>query len=76
MRDLTLSRTLLSALAALLLLAAPACARVKPYQREQHAARSMQDRGELESKLDEHVHEYREGSTGGRGQGSGGCGCN
>jgi hypothetical protein len=52
------------------------CARVKPYQREIHAKKSMQDRGPVDKKLDEHVHEYREGSVGGRGVGGGGCGCN
>ncbi len=52
------------------------CTRVKPYQRETHAKKSMQDQASVDKKLDEHVHEYREGSVGGRGAGGGGCGCN
>ena len=52
------------------------CARVKPYQRETHSKKSMQDQDSVDKKLDEHVHEYREGSVGGRGVGGGGCGCN
>lgn len=55
----------------------PACARVKPYQREVHARRSMREDGQrVERKLDSHVQEYREGSIGGAGVGGGGCGCN
>lgn len=54
-----------------------ACARVKPYQREAHARRSMRADGQrVERKLDSHVQEYREGSIGGAGVGGGGCGCN
>ncbi len=52
------------------------CARVKPYQRETHAKRPMQDRDATEKKLEDHVHEYREGAIGGTGGGGGGCGCN
>lgn len=53
------------------------CARVKPYQREAHARRSMRADGpRVERKLDSHVQEYREGSIGGAGVGGGGCGCN
>lgn len=52
------------------------CVRVKTYQRETHAKKSMQDQDPVDSKLDGHVHEYREGSVGGRGGGGGGCGCN
>ena len=57
-------------------LAASSCARVKPYARETHAKKSMQDRDKVETKLDGHVTEYREGSIGGDGVGGGGCGCN
>lgn len=52
------------------------CARVKPYQRETHAQRAMQDPDPVEQKLDDHVNEYREGAIGGTGVGGGGCGCN
>lgn len=53
------------------------CARVKPYQRDIHSKRVMKpDPDKVEVKLDSHVEEYREGSTGGAGVGGGGCGCN
>ena len=52
------------------------CYRVKPYEREAHSRRSMQQSDEVEAKLDGHVAEYREGSVGGDGAGGGGCGCN
>jgi hypothetical protein len=52
------------------------CARVKPYERENHAKRTMKDRDPVEQKLENHVHEYREGAVGGGGVGGGGCGCN
>ena len=52
------------------------CVRVKVYQRETHAKKSMQDKPQVVSKLEGHVHEYREGSIGGSGVGGGGCGCN
>lgn len=52
------------------------CVRVKPYEREAHARKTMQDRDPSDTKLEGHVHEYREGSIGGSGVGGGGCGCN
>jgi len=52
------------------------CVRVKPYEREEHARKTMQDRDPSDTKLEGHVHEYREGSIGGSGVGGGGCGCN
>jgi hypothetical protein len=52
------------------------CVRVKPYEREEHARKTMQDRDPTNTKLEGHVHEYREGSIGGSGVGGGGCGCN
>jgi len=55
---------------------AASCVRVKPYQRETHSKKTMQDRDKVEAKLDGHVQEYREGSIGGDGVGGGGCGCN
>ena len=72
MRQLLRTCSLICALG----IAAGACARVKPYARETHAKRSMQDRDAVETKLDGHVAEYREGSIGGDGVGGGGCGCN
>ena len=58
------------------LMFAASCLRVKPYDRETHAKRAMQDKGPVEEKLEAHIHEYREGAIGGRGVGGGGCGCN
>lgn len=66
--------SLLLTIAAACLLAG--CARVKPYERETHAKKSMQDKSAVDEKLEAHVHEYREGSIGGKGVGGGGCGCN
>ncbi len=63
------------ALAGIVLLAA-GCVRVKPYEREAHARKTMQEQDASDAKLEGHVHEYREGSIGGNGVGGGGCGCN
>ena len=52
------------------------CVRVKPYERESHSKKTMQDQDRVEAKLEGHVQEYREGSVGGDGVGGGGCGCN
>lgn len=64
----------------LLLSAAGGCARVKPYQREYLSKPIMAfDRGGHDPQatiLEQHVYEYREGSTGGYGSAGGGCGCN
>lgn len=65
-----------AAITAIVVLTTGACARVKPYARETHARRAMQDRPAVDKKLDNHVHEYREGAVGGSGVGGGGCGCN
>lgn len=59
------------------LLAASACARVAPYERETLARRDM----ELAENADltageEHAVAYREGSSGGGAAKGGGCGCN
>lgn len=61
---------------AMLLSLCASCVRVKSYQRAEHAAKTMQDPEPTEVKLDEHVHQYREGAMGGVGGGGGGCGCN
>lgn len=65
-----------AALGLLIVVALGGCLRVKPYEREAHARRAMQDADAVDQKLDDHVHEYREGSVGGSGVGGGGCGCN
>ncbi len=54
------------------------CATVKPWEREAHARRGMQvEPDPASAALDQHVYEYREGSSGGYNAHSGsGCGCN
>lgn len=54
------------------------CATVAPWEREHLARPAMEsDTNPPATALDEHVFEYREGATGGRGVGAGsGCGCN
>ncbi len=52
------------------------CAAVKPYERSILASGVMTADDPMESKLDGHVNEYREGSIGGTGVSGGGCGCN
>ena len=69
-------RLLLSALALATVFALSSCVRVAAYERETHAKRSMQEPDEVETKLENHVNEYREGAIGGSGVGGGGCGCN
>jgi hypothetical protein len=57
--------------------AASGCARVKPYQREHHAKRSMtSDREAGEARFEQHLRGSREGGDGGTGEPGGGCGCN
>lgn len=53
------------------------CATVQPWQRGNLADYTMrQDRDPLNVAMSEHVYFSREASTGGRGVGGGGCGCN
>jgi hypothetical protein len=53
------------------------CATVAPYERERLADRAMAlDPDALLVEVEQHTHEYREGTTGGLGGGGGGCGCN
>lgn len=65
-----------SAAGLLYALGSSGCVRVKPFEREAHARKTMQEREASDVKLEGHVHEYREGSIGGTGVGGGGCGCN
>jgi hypothetical protein len=54
-----------------------ACARVKPYQREDLSRRSMtEDQEPGAARFDEHARGSREGAQGGTGSAGGGCGCN
>jgi Domain of unknown function (DUF4266) len=51
--------------------------RVQPWERDILAKQEMQlDPYPLDSYLDDHIYYSKEGSSGGRGFGGGGCGCN
>jgi hypothetical protein len=63
--------------AALFAIAIAGCAHVAPYEREHLADPSMDVSHEnVESRFRSHVHDSREGATGGSGSTGGGCGCN
>jgi hypothetical protein len=50
---------------------------VKPWQRAALADSTMRaDRDPIGTAMDEHIYFSREGASGGRGVGGGGCGCN
>lgn len=62
-----------------LIVALAGCGRfaVRPNEKELLADRTMRfDPDAQEASADSHVLESREGSSGGRGTGAGGCGCN
>jgi hypothetical protein len=62
---------------ALIVAALSGCVTVAPYQRE-HLSRASMDfaREDSETSFRAHVHDSREGATGGHGSTGGGCGCN
>jgi Domain of unknown function (DUF4266) len=67
--------TIAVALAALALVTG--CTTVQPWERGNLADYTMQaDRDTLHATMTEHIYFSREASTGGRGVGGGGCGCN
>lgn len=71
-----LPRTLLI-VSALVALAAAGCVTVHPYEREYLARPSMDGSSEEgENAFRAHVHDSREGATGGHSSTGGGCGCN
>jgi len=50
---------------------------VQPWEREVLARDDMQlDSGALDAAFDDHIYFSKEGTSGGRGFGGGGCGCN
>ena len=50
---------------------------VKPWDREVLAREDMQlDANALDTAFDDHIYFSKEGTSGGRGFGGGGCGCN
>jgi hypothetical protein len=51
------------------------CTTVKPWERDLHAREDMQPDG-LDAAIDDHIYFSKEASSGGRGFGGGGCGCN
>jgi len=54
-----------------------ACTTVKPWQRDLLAKPQMAlDSDPLQTSFDEHIYFSKEASSGGRGFGGGGCGCN
>jgi len=66
---------LLAALGGLVL--GSGCSTVKPWERNTLADYTMRgDRDPLTIANDEHIFFSREGASGGRGVGGGGCGCN
>lgn len=64
---------------ALLLMSLAGCSAigVKPWQRDKLAKKEMSlNSAPLDSALDDHIYFSKEASSGGRGFGGGGCGCN
>lgn len=77
MRKAARARTITVVLSWLALIAASGCAPVKPWERGKLAKPKMQlDPSPESTQLQQHVFEYREGSSGGYGTVGGGCGCN
>jgi predicted small secreted protein len=56
-------------------LLAGGCTTVKPWERDLHARADMQP-STLDAAIDDHIYFSKEASSGGRGFGGGGCGCN
>lgn len=53
------------------------CASVEPWQRDVLAKPEMSlDAAPLDAAIDDHIYFSKEASSGGRGFGGGGCGCN
>ncbi|HTE41150.1 MAG TPA: DUF4266 domain-containing protein [Steroidobacteraceae bacterium] len=69
------ARILLSGIMLIAALAASGCVAVKPWERDLHAREDMQPNA-LDLAIDEHIYFSKEASSGGRGFGGGGCGCN
>ncbi|MBE2214434.1 MAG: DUF4266 domain-containing protein [Opitutaceae bacterium] len=71
-------RLILAALVAVgLLVVSSGCTSVQPWERANLADYTMRpDRDPLHAAMSEHIYFSREGSSGGRGVGGGGCGCN
>jgi hypothetical protein len=75
----SLVRTIACLAGSVALLGLTGCASLgaKPWDRAILARNTMQlDRNGVENALDDHIYFSKEASTGGRGIGGGGCGCN
>jgi uncharacterized protein DUF4266 len=58
-------------------LALAGCATVQPWERDVLARPEMSlDHAPLDAAIDDHIYFSKEASSGGRGFGGGGCGCN
>ena len=69
--------TLRMLIAAVALLALGGCARVRPWERDLLSDPRMQpDANGVQAAIDAHIYFSKEASSGGRGFGGGGCGCN
>jgi hypothetical protein len=63
--------------AALVLFTLAGCAGVQPWERDVLARPEMSlDNAPLDAAIDDHIYFSKEASSGGRGFGGGGCGCN
>jgi uncharacterized protein DUF4266 len=61
----------------LVLLGLGGCAGVQPWERDVLARPEMSlDNAPLDAAIDDHIYFSKEASSGGRGFGGGGCGCN
>ncbi|HKR36420.1 MAG TPA: DUF4266 domain-containing protein [Steroidobacteraceae bacterium] len=61
----------------LVLVALAGCASVPPWERDVLARPEMSlDNSPLDQAIDDHIYFSKEASSGGRGFGGGGCGCN
>ena len=59
------------------LLGLTGCAQVQPWERDVLARPEMSlDTSPLDAAIDDHIYFSKEASSGGRGFGGGGCGCN
>lgn len=71
------TRTVMLIGAGVALLFGSGCASVKPWEMATFGTYIMRsDRDPIDDSFAEHVHFTREASSGGRGVGGGGCGCN
>ncbi len=77
MKRLVLFLIVLAALLTLLMLSGCSSVGVQVWERDILSKPEMQlDRPALDQAIDDHIYFSKEGSSGGRGFGGGGCGCN